>query len=289
MTENRVRCRPIGDADLDAVAGLLASGFAHRPKTYFLDGLNRVREREAPDDLPRYGYLLEQDGKVVGAVLLIFSQRSGIDAPRCNIASWYVEPAHRMHAAMLSAMALKHRHVTYLNVTPAPNTWPILEAQGYKRYCSGLFASFPALCAPRGDVRLEAVNANSPLSGDLPPEEARMLREACATGCTSFIAHTPDGAKPFVFLPFRMRSGRVPLPAMQLAYARSPEDFVACAAPLGRALAARGRFAVLMDANGPVAGLPGLYTEKRGRKYVKGPGEARLCDLVDTELVVFGL
>ena len=47
----------------------------------------------------------------------------------------------------------------------------------------------------------------------------------------------PDGPSPFVFLPFRMRSGRIPVPVMQLAYCRSVEDFVAAAAPLGRALA----------------------------------------------------
>jgi len=45
---------------------------------------------------------------------------------------------------------------------------------------------------------------------------------------------------------------------------------------------------VLIDANSAVAGLAGLYTEKRGRKYFKGPHPPRLADLTDTELVLYG-
>jgi hypothetical protein len=36
-----------------------------------------------------------------------------------------------------------------------------------------------------------------------------------------------------------------------------------------------------------VAGLTGFYTEKRGRKYFKGPHRPSLADLTDTELVLY--
>ena len=45
---------------------------------------------------------------------------------------------------------------------------------------------------------------------------------------------------------------------------------------------------MIFDANGPVAGLTGIYTERRGRKYFKGPHRPRLGDLADTELVLYG-
>jgi hypothetical protein len=45
---------------------------------------------------------------------------------------------------------------------------------------------------------------------------------------------------------------------------------------------------VYFDANGPVEGVAGFYTEKRGRKYFKGPHRPRLADLSDTELVLYG-
>ncbi|MBT9290333.1 acyl-CoA acyltransferase [Prosthecodimorpha staleyi] len=287
-TDTRVRCRPIGDADIEAVADLLARGFAPRPRAYFLDGLRRQGSRAVPDGLPRYGYLLETGGVPVGAVLLIFTGRSGEAGPRCNIASWYVDPPYRGHAAMLSSMALRNKQATYLNVTPAPSTWPILEAQGYRRYCSGLFAAVPLLSTNGAGRRVETVAPGAAAVDGLDEAEARLLGDHAGYGCLSLVVRGAPGPSPFVFLPFRMRSGRIPLPVMQLAYCRSVEDFVAAAAPLGRALARRGRFAVLIDALGPVPGLAGFYTERRGRKYVKGPGEARLADLTDTELVLFG-
>jgi hypothetical protein len=46
---------------------------------------------------------------------------------------------------------------------------------------------------------------------------------------------------------------------------------------------------VILDANGPIAGLVGSYTETRGRKYFKGTLRPRLGDLTDTELVIYGL
>jgi len=45
---------------------------------------------------------------------------------------------------------------------------------------------------------------------------------------------------------------------------------------------------VFFDANDKVPGLIGFYTEKRGRKYFKGPHRPHLADLSDTELVLYG-
>ena len=45
---------------------------------------------------------------------------------------------------------------------------------------------------------------------------------------------------------------------------------------------------MILDSNGRVPGLAGIYTEARGRKYFKGPHRPRLADLTDTELVVYG-
>lgn len=289
LVESRVRCRPIRDDDLEAVASLLGRGFPGRGSGYFLRGLQRVQAREAPDGMPKFGYLLELAGRPVGAVLLIFSQREDMETIRCNIASWYVEPEHRGHAAMLSAMALKHKTVTYYNVTPAPNTWPILEAQGYRRYCSGLFLAFPALKLDREASTVEFIGPQDAAIDGISQEEGALLREAAGLGCLSMVVRSRDEAVPLAFLPFRMRSGRLPLPLVQLVYARSQDDFRRHGGAIGRALMLRGRFGIFMDANGPVEGIAGIHTERRGRKYCKGPGEARLNDLLDTELVLFGM
>jgi hypothetical protein len=93
---------------------------------------------------------------------------------------------------------------------------------------------------------------------------------------------------PFVLLPMRIRRGWISPPAMQLIYCRDVADYLACAGTIGKALLRQGKIAVLLDANGPVEGLPGFYTEKRGRKYFKGPHRPQLANLSDTELVLYG-
>lgn len=45
---------------------------------------------------------------------------------------------------------------------------------------------------------------------------------------------------------------------------------------------------LIVDANGPVAGLRGMYLASRGCKYFKGPNPPRLADLTETELVLYG-
>jgi len=74
------------------VADLLARGFPARPRKYWTSALARLAARGAPDGCPRFGYLLEADGAPVGVLLLIFAESGG--AVRCNVSSWYVEPAY---------------------------------------------------------------------------------------------------------------------------------------------------------------------------------------------------
>ena len=51
----------------------------------------------------------------------------------------------RQCAAAGGAGAPPDKDVTYLNVSPAPHTRPIIEAQGFARYCDGIFIAVPLL------------------------------------------------------------------------------------------------------------------------------------------------
>jgi hypothetical protein len=73
-----------------------------------------------------------------------------------------------------------------------------------------------------------------------------------------------------------------------LMYCRDIADYVQCAGAIGRFLIRHGKISVLLDANGAVPGLIGIYTEACGRKYFKGPHRPRLANLTDTELVLYG-
>jgi hypothetical protein len=126
-----IRCREIGIADLDAIADLLTRGFARRSRDHWIDGLRRSSLREVPEGFPRFGYMLDHEGTPVGVLLLIYTARDdgGGTSIRCNLSSWYVEPAYRTYAPMLTNVAQRHKHVTYVNISPAHWTWRIIEAQ----------------------------------------------------------------------------------------------------------------------------------------------------------------
>jgi hypothetical protein len=291
MLAVKPRVREILDSDLQAIADLLTRGFVHRSRDYWMRGLQRQGARPLPANAVRYGYLLESQGVPVGCLLLIYSSKmiDGEAATFCNLSSWYVDPAFRNYAALFASMAQKRKDVTYFNVTPAVPTWPILEAQGFVPYCRGLYFSVPALARSGRRLKVEAVAPDTPDIAGLPGADLEMLRRHAEYGGLSLVCHASEGALPFIFLPLRKRRGIIPLPGLQLGYCRSIADYIHCAGAIGRYLAWRGKPVIIIDANGPVAGLPGFYTEARGRKYFKGPSRPRLGDLSDTELAIYGM
>jgi hypothetical protein len=291
MLAVKPRVREILESDLDAIGDLLTRGFVHRKRDYWMRGLQRQSTRPLPSGAARYGYLLENQGVPVGCLLLIYSSKSvdGETATFCNVSSWYVDPAFRNYAALFASMTQKRKDVTYFNVTPATPTWPILEAQGFLPYCRGLYFSVPALSRSGRGISIEAVAPDTPSITGLPDADLEMLKRHVEYGGLSLVCHTTAGALPFIFLPLRKRRGIIPLPGMQLGYCRSTADYISCAGAIGRYLLRRGKPVIIVDANGPVAGLPGLYTEARGRKYFRGPHRPRLGDPSDTELAIYGM
>ena len=209
-------------------------------------------------------------------------------ATRCNVSSWYVEPAFRSFAPLLVGQALKHKNVTYLNISSAPHTRPIAEAQGYTRYSDGVFVALPLLSRRQAGPTVRIVDAGTPLPADAhcEPHERAVLLEHADYGCLSLWAITPGRAYPFVFRPRLVK--RV-LPCAQLVYCRDLDDVVRFAHPLGLHLALRGRPFMIIDANGPIPGLVGRYFNETMPKYFRGPERPRLGDLAYTEAALFGM
>jgi hypothetical protein len=287
----RIRCREITETDIDAVADLLTRGFYGRSRDYWMQGLRRQAARDVPAGYPRFGYMLDQEGLPVGVLLLLYSFRAdGAEtAIYCNLSSWYVEPAFRNYAPMLTSIAQKNKEVTYINISPAHWTWPIIEAQGFKSYCSGLFFSVPLLSRARRGMTVETVTPETRAVEGLSVGEVDLLTRHTQYGCLSLVCRTAAGeASPFILSPVRIRRGWIAPPAMQMIYCRDVADYIRCAGAIGRLLLRHSKIAVLLDSNGRVPGLTGLYTEARGRKYFKGPHTPHLADLTDTELVLYG-
>jgi hypothetical protein len=284
----KIRPREIGEADIPGVADLLARGFPSRPRQFWSQVFARLREHPTPAGLPKYGYLLDRGGTTVGAILLIFSTMptgSGC-AVRCNLSSWFVEPAFRSYASLFVSKALSHRDVTYLNITPAPHTVPIVEAQGYSRYNKGVFVAAPALQIRSEGAYVTLAGSGERAGAHCEPFEQDLLAEHAKYGCMSLWCATADHAYPFVF---RRHALKGFISCAQLVYCREVGDLVRFARPIGRFLAARGRPLILVDSNGPIPGLIGKYFDARMPKYFKGPDRPRLGDLAYTEAAMFGV
>lgn len=290
MIQTKVRCREIRESDVEAVADLLTRGFVGRSRDYWIQGLRRQAFRPVPDGYPRFGYMLDNEGLPVGVLLLIYTARKDGDATaiQCNLSSWYVEPAYRNYAPLLTKIAQRHKEVTYLNISPAPWTWPIIETQGFRAYCRGLFFSVPVVSRVARWTKIEVIAPHAKQIHGLGEVETELLTRHARYNCLSVVVRTPKGAFPFIFQAVRIRRGWIAPPAMQLIYCRDIAEYVACAGPIGRLLLRLGKISVIIDANGPIVGLAGIYTERRGRKYFKGPHRPNLADLTDTELVLYG-
>jgi hypothetical protein len=284
---SEVRARRIAPADRDAVAALLRQGFGlRRSRAFWQRAVDVLATRKVPDGMPQLGYLLESGGRAVGTILVIASRpRTGADpdAIRCSLSSWYVEPQYRIYAAMLAALALNHDNATHLNISPAANTLPTLAVQGYTRYCDGVFIVCPLLAW--GDGAATVLAADRRPAVPFEAIEWNLLRDHAEFGCVAFWCVTAERAYPFVF---RRRLAKGALPCAQLIYCRDTTDVARFSGLIGRYLAVRGCPLVVIDASGPMPGLPGIYVDGRP-KYFKGPEKPRLGDLAYTEAALFGL
>jgi len=278
------RCRQIVDADVDSVIVLLKNGFPRRSYEYWSQVLDCLAKHLTPADMPKYGYLIESAGAPVGVILLISSsiRQGDWTEVRCNLSSWFVEPEFRIHASPLIFQATRKKDVTYLNVSPANKTVPIVEAQGFSRYSDGRFV---ACISPSIRKRAQVQIVGSDVTPNAPFEafEQDLLLTHARYGCISIWCVTSERAYPFVFIP---RLAKRIIPCAQLVYCRHIENFIQFVQPLSSYLAMRGKLFVLIDSKGPIRGLAGRYLGGIAPKYYKGPLSPRVGDLAYTEAVI---
>jgi hypothetical protein len=283
-----VRCRLITKSDFEKVVACLMRGFPERPRSYWFDALERMTKREAVEDYPRYGYLLESPGEVVGVLLMIFSKRvndGGIDI-RCNLSSWCVDPQYRSFAIALHTSGVRLKGVTYTNISPAPHTRKGIEALGFRRFSDGLFIFAPILSRWRTRARVVAFSAEAPEAALLSQSDRLILAEHAAFGCRSLIGVREGRAVGFVFQTRRMY--RHIIPCQHLIHCRDLTEFAEFAGAIGRYLALRGALFCVIDATGALPGLVGRFLGNREPKYFKGPTMPGLGDLAYSELVLLG-
>ena len=270
-----LRCRQILESDLPAVVDLLMVGLPGRSRAFWESGFARLSSRILPPNLPRYGVVLEASGRLVGLVIMIHSLVDG--RLRCNLSSWYVDPRYRSFASVMVNSALRN-DVLYLNVSPNPNTWPVIEAQGFRRYVLGETLSLLFIRAFRR-CRVRAAK----------PTDEPVLVDHASYGCISLVVEVGELSMPFVFVKETRTFGWLRMTVANLLYSRDGEDYRRYAGPIGRYLLRSGVLVAASEANGNENdSFFDHFTASSGPRYYRGSSPPRLGDLAYSEWAIFG-
>jgi hypothetical protein len=231
------------------------------------------------------GHVLEADDGIVGVLLTLYRPDRREGEALCNLSSWHVDPDYRHLGMMLDRAATRDKAVTYLNISPEAHTRPLIKAMGYASLNEDTLIVLPFLSRPVPGVRIDVYD---PLKHDGPlGDRARLARDHAAMGCRVLCAKEADGRLSlFVFqdkpLP-GLRKG-----AAHLIHTEDMQALVRLAGPLGRALAAQGRFVWKIDGAAMPKGLFGVAFKGRSARWAKGAHPPGPNDFAYSELVIFG-
>lgn len=284
-----VKTRQISARDIPAIIELTLAGFAvPRRRRFWENFFACLHRRAVPSGYPRYGHLMESDGRIVGFLMLIYSKvcENGQESIRCNVTTFYIEPTFRIFASLLAAIPLKDKAVTVVNITPASHTQKMIEATGFVKYSEGGFFAIPLLSPASKILRVRVIDGLS--TPDVPHErhEHELLLEHAHYGCTTLWCVTEEEAHPFVFRAHKVRNL---FPCSRLVYCRKAETFVQFARPIGLYLARKFQLLVVLDANEPLPGLFGIHHPGYSPRYFHGPNRPKLGDLAYTETALFDI
>lgn len=289
-----IRCRLIEAVDVPAVVRLLEAPFPDRSADYWNRGFAHLSERDLPQGVPRFGYVLERSGELIAVLLTIYSTISDGSSTslRCNLSTWYVLPEYRALSTILDGLAMRDRSVTYINISAAPHTVAMHEARGFRCYCRGQMLVLAALSLPRWRQRVHRIEEKDDV--DVPEHLRDLVRDHRRYGCTCLLCH--DGSRTEVVilrrvsLKLRRRWIQLPrLPAFQVVYGPVGKDLSRWLGAIGRYLLLNGGSPFLLfGVNERLAGVVGYHLRNSGRRYVRGSAPVSVGDLSYTEVTVFG-
>ena len=279
------KLRPLALSDQDAAIRLLCEGFPRRDVFYWQKAWSNLQRLEKPSGNSQFGYVIEDGRQIVGVLFVIASkQQVETSNNRANLSSWYVKPEYRSFATLLLARACKDPAITYLNISAASHTFAICEALGFRRYTVGQSLVMPLLIKNKTGSKVK-VKAFGRRESGLEVATQKLMEDHQNYGCLCMTAANSGSEAPFIFVR-RMLKGFIPV--AQLIYCRSNEEFLGHCSAIGKYLAKRGLFLVLLDTSGPLP-IPSLHYPGRSPKYYKGPVLPQINDLAYTEVALFGI
>jgi hypothetical protein len=280
---SEMHIREIAHDDLSGIKDLLCEGFPRRSEAYWRGALQSLDERPDVEGYPKFGYLLEVEGKAEGVLLLLTSSQEG--RIFSNLSSWYVREPHRKFATFLFQRSMRIKGGSYVNLSPSPGVLPIAKAFGFKPYTLGTFLIEPRAAFKRGSAQVSSASAEEvvQLCGeDLTLRDT--VQRHIKFGCRGLKIEDDHGA---ILALYRGTRFKRYLPTAQFVFG-DIDRMVAAAGPLYRALIKQGIVCALLDRPehlDPGFGISALAD--RGIRYAKGT-PPKVGNLLETEISTFG-
>lgn len=127
-----VEVEPIAEADILTVAQFLCATIGPHIST---DDWVRAMTPSWDVAQPNYGFLLREDGRVVGAHLALYSERTidGRVQRFCNLGTWAVAEQHRAAGLRLLRSILRQKGYVFTDFTPNRKIIALNERLGFAR------------------------------------------------------------------------------------------------------------------------------------------------------------
>lgn len=126
---------PITDSDVWPVAEFLHTEFLRLGLSRARSAADWHRAMTAPwtSEQPNHGYLMRENGCVVGAYLAMYSERmiEGRSYRICNLGVWCVAERHRAAGLRMLRALLRQRGYTFTDLTPNPNVRALNARLGF--------------------------------------------------------------------------------------------------------------------------------------------------------------
>lgn len=170
-----VEVEPITEADIPAVAEFLRTTIG--PHITTADWIRAMTPNWEVAQ-PNYGFLLRQHGRVVGAHLALYSERTidGRVQRFCNLGTWAVAEEHRAAGLRLLRSILRQKDFTFTDLTPNRKIIALNERLGFSRLDTSRVAALN-IPWPMWSRRVQLVDDPDEIGELLDGKDLRIYRD----------------------------------------------------------------------------------------------------------------
>jgi hypothetical protein len=281
-----VEVEPITDADMQAVAK-----FLHRDMGSAVSTADWHRAMTPTWDFeqPNHGYLLRDNGRVVGACLALYSERMIDGRPRriCNLGTWCVATEYRATGLRLLRSMLRQPGYTFTDLTPNPTVVALNTRLGFASLDTAR-ALVPNLPWPIRSRGVRVVDTPNEIEGLLSERDLKIYRDHAATAAHHVVLARGDQA---CYVIYRRDLGRFRRLAYfaSILYVSDPDLFRDCAPLFYRYLLLRRRIPMSLAETRVVRHRPARSVMLQGasKMYLSEDLQPEQIDYLYSELTCF--